>query len=120
MADPTGTHSDGAIAWGTQVVTIGTQPFILEKGSFKRGSRKLQTMDQNGLVNAKVHIKDPATNSITLQVPGNTVASPALFSVFTVALLGGGTISMILTEVGEETSNGGVSTIPCTAEEKIN
>jgi len=120
MPDPTGTHSDGAIAWGTQVLTINGQQFTLEKGSMKRGTRKLQTMDGFGRVNAKVYVEDPITDTITLQVPGSTIEAPAIGATVPIVPLGGGAaINFMISEVGEETGNDAVSKISCTVEQKV-
>ena len=91
--DPAGTHSDGALVWGTQVVTIpttGGTAYIAEDISIDFDTEVLQSKNENGVVNKEVMIEQPFKGSCTLQLADATTDPPAIGSPFTISPKGGG------------------------------
>ena|ERR1700676_4852724 len=103
MADPAGTKTDGAIQFGSQLVQIGGVNYTLEKGSLKRGSRRILQSNIWGVPWKKAHVKTLAEGSGTLQYPTASAVSPALFVNFTAVPAGGAApVTLVLEETGEE------------------
>jgi len=113
-------NNDGFVAWGTQKVSIGGQLYTLKAGNLKKGSARLVTMDDIGVEDAQAFVTRTATNDVTLVVPGANIGAPAQFVEFNFRNLAGNTLVMIITEVGEATTQDGVSSITCQCYAKIN
>ena len=121
MPDPSGTLTDGSIVFGAQIATIDTVQFIVEDGRVSRGSSKLETTNEFGIPNKKVHKRTTATGSLTLQLPSSATLSPALFAIVALVPFGGGAaLNYIITEVGDQFSAEGVSKVTCSIEQKLN
>lgn len=85
MADPAGTHSDGTVQWGTQIVQIpastGTN-FIANSIRITQATEKIDSKNVNGVVARQVLIEQPFTGSAVLQLADNTVNVPNIGSTF--------------------------------------
>ncbi|MES2568565.1 MAG: hypothetical protein V4710_00750 [Verrucomicrobiota bacterium] len=111
MPDPTGTKNNGGLVFGSQVFTIGTgedeQTFIAEAFSLSAGANRLASMNQHGVENKQVFIATTPNGDATLQLADEDTVPPAQFAEFTATLIGGGTVTLIITEVGQAFTNNG-------------
>lgn len=121
MADPAGTHTDGGILFGSQVVQINSVNYVFEKISAKKGQRRILQMNESGVPSKKAHVRTLTEGSATLQYPTQTSPSPPQFSVFQLVPAGGGAaLSYILEDVGEEFDHEGETKCQITFSEKLN
>jgi len=100
MPDPAGTHSDGSLQFGTQIVTIGAVGFVAEDIDYEQGTKPLVRTNQYGVPQAEVLIDEIGTGSCTLQLPAADTTPPAIGGAFTLIDLGGGSLSMKVSKVG--------------------
>lgn len=112
--------NDGYVAWGTQKVTIGGTLYTLKAGNLKIPAKRLANMDELGREDAQSFVGGTPTNDVTLILPSTGVGAPAQFSEFAFKRLDGSTMTMIVTEPGEATTQDGVSSVTCQCYAKIN
>ena len=100
MPDPAGTHSDGSLQFGTQIVTIGTDNFVAEDINYEKGTKPLVRTDIYGVPTAEVLIDEIGTGQCTLQLPAADTSPPAIGSSFTFIDLGGASLPVKISKVG--------------------
>src|SRR5947209_500807 len=76
MPDPAGTHADGAVQFGSQVVQINGHNYVFEKIDVKRGTRRILQNNEFGVPKKKVHVKNLIEGTSTLQFPDAAAPSP--------------------------------------------
>jgi len=111
---------DGFVSWGTQKVTIQGTLYTLKSGNLKIGAKRLANSDELGRDNAQAFVGQIPTNDVTLILPATGVGAPAQFSEFQFRALNGNTMTMIVTEPGEATTQDGVNSVTCQCYAKIN
>lgn len=124
MADPAGTYSDGALKFGSQILTIKDSSgsdvaYIAEDFSLEQGAKFLVTNNEVGVPNKQTGIKEIPTGSATLQFPALDTKEPKLFAEFT-AVCASGNKTLIVAKVGEKYSADGEAKINIDVRLKLN
>lgn len=122
MADPTGTHSDGSLLWGTQVLAIPTagQNYIANDISVDFDTKSIESMNESGVVNKEVLIEQPFTGTATLQLASNTAPVPPIASAFAVTSLNGVSLSCKVTKAGAKFKQDGETLVDISFKKKLN
>lgn len=106
MPDPTGTYRDGALKFGSQVVTIkdaagADQTYIMDSFSLEDGARWIVRNNEVGVPAAQLGIKEIPTGSSALQFAADTTKKPRLFAEFTAKEAGDVDVTLIVAKVGQ-------------------
>lgn len=108
MPDPAGTYNgDGALKFGSQVLTIkdasgADQDYIAESFSLKAGASWMVSKDANGVPRAQAAQIDVPTGTATLQFAAANTKKPKIFAEFTAIEAGGGIVTVIVADVGQD------------------
>lgn len=103
MADPAGTHSDGTILWGTQVLAIPTtsgsnytaNDIKVDFGTDVFGNKNISGVAQN-----EVMIEQPFEGTCTLQLLSAAIPVPAIGAKFTITSLNAVSLSCKVSKAG--------------------
>jgi|GEM_PF-5826960 len=98
MAD---TYNDGGMVINPQPVTINEVIYIIESIDVTTPTTVVESLDEDGLPNKQYLAKGFTTGSATLQLASSETALPPLLGSFTVTLVGGGSLTFIISEVGQ-------------------
>lgn len=125
MPDPAGTKTDGAIKFGSQVLTIADsasvdQNYIADEFSLDAKSNWIVSGNEYGVPRAQVGRRDVRTGSATLQFPTDATKAPKQFAEFTAIDASGAAVNLIVADVGEKYSADGESKITIGVREKLN
>jgi hypothetical protein len=125
--DPSGTHADGAMQFGSQLVQINSVNYVFEKISVKKGQRRIQQNDIYGVPNKKVHVRTLTEGTATLQFPNATAPSPptaavsgALAQFALVPAGGGAAVNFLCEDASEEFDHEGETKCNISFSEKLN
>ncbi len=119
MSD-TAIYNDGGMAYGSQIVTIAAQAYILESGSFDADSNIVETQNEKGIPNKQVLSPTNPTGSGTLQLESDAVKPPPIHSTFSIILIGGDTVTVIVKKVGQAIEQAGAKKVSIDFVKKIN
>ncbi len=123
MADPAGTHSDGSLLWGTQVLAIPTTSgsnYIANDIKVDFDSKSIESMNESGVVNKEVLIEQPFTGTATLQLSGSTIPTPAIGAAFTITSLNSVSLSCKVTKSGLAYKQDGETLVDISFKKKLN
>lgn len=121
MPDPSGTHNDGGLVFGSQVVTINSVAYIAESISVDKDTNVIEHSNEYGVPTGQVFIEQVPSGSMTLQLSGSTVAAPAIGSTVTLVPVGGGSaVSFLVKKVGESFSQDAETKVSCDIRKKLN
>lgn len=119
MPDP-GTHSDGSLAFGTQIVTLSTGAFVAEDIDYEQGTKSLVRTNEFGVPQAEVLIDEIGTGSMTLQLPSSNTAPPLRGDAFTLIDLGGGSRPCKISKVGRVSKVDALKMVKVEFRDKLN
>jgi hypothetical protein len=120
MPDPAGTHSDGSLQFGSQVVTIGGVNFVAEDISYELGTKELTRRNQYNVPEAEVLLDDIGTGSMTLQLPAADTAPPLRGDPFTLIDAGGASLPMKISKVGRTWKSDSLIMLKVDIRQKLN
>lgn len=111
MSDPVGTKNDNGVKFNRQTVQIKDTSttlttYILRKGSLKSGASRTVGKDENDVENKQSFAKTIPSGTVGINFVNPTDKSPAQFEEFTVIDLSGATVTLIISEVGEDFGSG--------------
>lgn len=124
MPDAAGTKNDGGMVFGSQVLTIPNvdaldTDYIAESFSLKAPSSWTVSQDANGVPNKQFGRREVRTGSAALQLEDNTTKLPLLFAEFTATEVGGSTVTLIVSDVGEAFDQNGETKVSIEVREKL-
>lgn len=110
-------YNDGGVVFGSQTLTIddrdeNAQEYITDGFSLDDPSDWFIRKDGNGVPNGQVGTSGIATGSATLQLADDTVKLPKMFAEFTAVEVGGSTVTLVVSKVGQAFSSGGETKVP--------
>lgn len=121
MPDATGTHSDGALIFGSQILTINSVAYIGENISVSLPTKMIESMNEVGVDNKTILIEKKFTGSATLQLASSATVSPSRGHTFSITPVGGGTARQCwVTEVGEAFTQDGETKVSINFVQKLN
>lgn len=121
MSDPAGVHSDGALIFATQILTIATVTFIAEAISTDQDTKVLESMNQFGVPNKQVFIEQVRTATATLQLADAATVSPAIGATVPIVPVGGGSaVNFLIKKVGEAFQQDGETKVTIDLRKKLN
>jgi hypothetical protein len=100
MPEPTGTHNDGGLVFGSQVLTIGGETYVADDINVSFPVKEIVRENEVGVEDADVLIEQPFTGSATLQVLDSTTPVPAVAAAFTITSLNGVTLNCKVKDPG--------------------
>lgn len=102
------------LPYGSEVLSIDSVNYIAEQLRVSQGSVSAERMDENGGPNGFALNKAARTGTATLQLATATTAIPLVGHQFT-----RDSVTYVLTEVGEEQAQQGITTVPISFRELI-
>ena len=119
--DPTGTHSDGTLVFGSQIVTMSSVAYVADEITYSKDTKPLTNLNQVGVPTKEVLIEQIGTGSMTLQLAASTTVAPAIGSTFSLTPVGGGTaLSLKVSKVGQIFKNDGETKLQVEFRDKLN
>lgn len=106
--------NDGSVVAGSRDVTINGVLYTMTNWRWNETNTVIERHDKNNKVSGRKVIKQGTTGSATAQLATTTTVVPPARVPFTVAEPNQGNITVYLTEVGREESNGAETTVPVT------
>lgn len=119
MADPTGTHSDGVLLWGTQILAINSVNYIANDISVDFDTKSITSMNESGVVNKEVLIEEPFTGTCTLQLAAATTPSPPMASNFSVVSINAVSLSCKVSKISPVFKQDGESLVNISFKKKL-
>lgn len=98
-------YNDGALPYGSRVLTIDSITYIAENFEFTRPTQSIQRRNQLNEPSGAVYVDDFATGNAILQLAAATTAIPTTGQTFTTTV-GSGSETFVLTEVGQPEAQG--------------
>lgn len=95
------TYNDVNIPFGSQVVTIGAAGFVAENISLEQPSQAIERRDEVGNPSGQVIVEQFNTGTAVLQLATTATAVPTIGATFTMALNGGLTAGVVVSQVGQ-------------------
>jgi hypothetical protein len=94
MPDPAGTHNDGGMVFGSQIVSVkngavAIDDYIAENLSLDQDSNVLESKDEYGRPNKETMIEQNPTGSATLQLESATTKLPKIGYTFKIRPIAG-------------------------------
>lgn len=105
MPDPTGVYNDGNIPYGSQIVTIGAESYIMASGSLETGSNQVVSNNEVNVPRGQVFTATIPSGSAELQFEDATQLPPPQFATFTLTTQAG-SVLVVITKVGLTWSQG--------------
>lgn len=123
MADPAGTHSDGVLLWGTQVLAIPTTSgsnYIANDIKVDFDTDSIANKNISGVEANEVLIEKPFTGTCTLQLASGTIPRPAIGAKFTLTDLNAVSLSCKVTKSGTAYKVDGESLVDISFKKQMN
>lgn len=115
------TFSDGAVAFGSQLITIATVVYVADDIDIQRGTRELDQNNELGVPDKQVLIRTKKRGTLTLQLPTATAAGPALYATVPIKPLGGGVAqNYLISNLGDKFTAEGITKLSVSVVEKLN
>jgi hypothetical protein len=114
MPDPTGTHNDGGLVWGSQIITIGGKTYVADDINVQFPIKEITRTNENDVEDGDVLIEGAFTGSATLQVLNSTTPVPPVAGAFTITSLNSVTLNCKVKEPGVKFGKGDEAKIPIT------
>lgn len=106
MPEPTGTHNDGGLVFGSQVVTIDEETYVADDISISFPVEEITRKNESGVEDGDVLIEGAYTGSATLQVLDATTPVPAVAAAFQIVSLNNVTLDCKVKDPGVKWGSG--------------
>lgn len=120
MPDPAGTKNDGGLVFGSQTVTIESVTYVAENISIDEPSSIIEQKNQHGVPSGQVIVAGFITGSATLQLASGSTALPALGDDFAIVPVGGGSVTFLVSQVGQAFSSDAETKVNISFRKRIN
>jgi hypothetical protein len=98
--DPAGTHNDGGVVFGSQIVTIDGVTYIAEDIDVKFPSKIIERTNEVGVDNGDVTIEKAFTGTMTLQLAAAATPIPPIGKAVTIVSLNAVSLSAKIIDTG--------------------
>ena len=112
MSEPAGTHNDGGLPFGSQLITIGAAAYIADNIDIDKPCTIITGKNEFNVPFREVLIEDGYTGSATLQLATEATAAPARGAAFTVKEAGGASLPVKVSKTGSRFKKDGETLVP--------
>jgi hypothetical protein len=111
--------NDANVPFGSQIVTIGSSPYVADGFTFSYPSAVAERFTETGAPGGQVIVDNFATGSGTLQLATTISAVPTVGATFTLTVQGA-TIGVVISEIGYTEANRDIKKVSINIRKRYN